>query len=192
MRKRRANPAHDPASPFPETVDVTPGAAPYNNGGTLSTPCRASRQRASLSIVSGIPTQPRTPNPLAGRPYLLLRIQVSTNSPESLPQCILDSRHLPLHPKILRNRAGKSWPQLILSWKVVGTRGALRFCICCNLLQQMPGESLPICTDHKRNRQIGAASCGKVQSCQYRTRNPQAARPIGVQVPPTGTMEPAT
>ena len=50
----------------------TPGTAAYNNGGTLSTPA-APLGNATLSIVSGIPTQPGMPNALAGRPYLLLR-----------------------------------------------------------------------------------------------------------------------
>jgi len=51
---------------------ATPGTAAYNNGGGLSTPA-APLGNATLSIVSGIPPQPGTPNPLAGRPYLLLR-----------------------------------------------------------------------------------------------------------------------
>jgi hypothetical protein len=50
----------------------SPGTAAYNNGGTLSTPA-APLGNATLSIVSGIPAQPGTPNSLAGRPYLLLR-----------------------------------------------------------------------------------------------------------------------
>jgi hypothetical protein len=50
----------------------TPGSAAYNNGGILSTP-QAPLGNAMLSIVSGIPSQPGMPNPLAGRPYLLLR-----------------------------------------------------------------------------------------------------------------------
>ena len=40
--------------------------------GTLSTPA-APLGNATLSIVSGFPTQPGVPNPLAGRPYVLLR-----------------------------------------------------------------------------------------------------------------------
>ena len=51
---------------------ATPGTAAYNNGGVLSTP-GAPLGNATLSIVSGIPAQAGTPNPLAGRPYLLLR-----------------------------------------------------------------------------------------------------------------------
>ena len=51
---------------------AAPGTAPYNNGGGLSTPA-APLGNALLSIVSGIPAQPGTPNPLASRPYLLLR-----------------------------------------------------------------------------------------------------------------------
>jgi len=49
----------------------TPGA-PANNGGRLSTPA-APLGNAILSIVSGFPAQPNTPNALAGRPYVLLR-----------------------------------------------------------------------------------------------------------------------
>ena len=49
-----------------------PGGAPDNNGGRLSTPA-APLGNATLSVASGIPVQPGTPNPLAGRPYVLLR-----------------------------------------------------------------------------------------------------------------------
>jgi hypothetical protein len=48
------------------------GAAPNNNGGTLSTPA-APLGNAILSIVSGLPAQPGAPNALAGRPYVILR-----------------------------------------------------------------------------------------------------------------------
>jgi hypothetical protein len=55
---------------------VTPGssAAPgtTNGSGGLSTPA-APLGNATLSIVSGFPGQPGAPNPLAGRPYILLR-----------------------------------------------------------------------------------------------------------------------
>ena len=47
-------------------------ATPDNNGGRLSTPA-APLGNATLSIVSGLPAQPGTPNALAGRPYILLR-----------------------------------------------------------------------------------------------------------------------
>ncbi len=47
------------------------GGAPANPA-TLSTPT-APLGNAVLSVVSGLPTQPGTPNPLAGRPYILLR-----------------------------------------------------------------------------------------------------------------------
>jgi hypothetical protein len=43
-----------------------------NGGGTLSTPA-APLGNAALSIVSGLSAQPGMPNPLAGRPYVLLR-----------------------------------------------------------------------------------------------------------------------
>jgi len=43
-----------------------------NVGPTLSTPA-APLGNATLSIVSGFPAQPGAPNPLAGRPYVLLR-----------------------------------------------------------------------------------------------------------------------
>jgi hypothetical protein len=46
-------------------------AASANGGGGLSTPA-APLGNATLSIVSGFPTQAGTPNPLAGRPYVLL------------------------------------------------------------------------------------------------------------------------
>jgi hypothetical protein len=48
------------------------GAGPANGGGTLSTPA-APLGNATLTIVSGFPAQQGTPNPLAGRPYVLLR-----------------------------------------------------------------------------------------------------------------------
>ncbi|MGA1983518.1 MAG: hypothetical protein ABSG84_13760 [Acidobacteriaceae bacterium] len=51
---------------------TTPGTASNNNGGRLSTP-EAPLGNATLSIVSGLPPQPGSPNPLAGRPYILLR-----------------------------------------------------------------------------------------------------------------------
>ena len=43
-----------------------------NLGGNLSTP-QAPLGNATLSITSGFPAQPGAPNPLAGRPYVLLR-----------------------------------------------------------------------------------------------------------------------
>jgi hypothetical protein len=49
-----------------------PAAGSANGGGTLSTPA-APLGNAALSIVSGFPAAPGTPNPLAGRPYVLLR-----------------------------------------------------------------------------------------------------------------------
>jgi hypothetical protein len=48
------------------------GTATANNGGTLSTPA-APLGNATLSIASGFPAQQGVPNPLAGRPYVLLR-----------------------------------------------------------------------------------------------------------------------
>ena len=50
---------------------ASPGT-PNNNGGTLSTPA-APLGNATLSVVPGLPPQPGAPNPLAGRPYILLR-----------------------------------------------------------------------------------------------------------------------
>src|SRR5271165_5000408 len=49
----------------------TAGTGPANGGG-LSTPA-APLGNATLSIVSGFPAQAGVPNPLAGRPYVLLR-----------------------------------------------------------------------------------------------------------------------
>ena len=48
------------------------GAGAANGAGTIST-VAAPLGNATLSVVSGLPAQPGTPNPLAGRPYLLLR-----------------------------------------------------------------------------------------------------------------------
>jgi hypothetical protein len=47
-------------------------AVPNNNGGALSTPA-APLGNATLSIVPGLPPTAGAPNPLAGRPYILLR-----------------------------------------------------------------------------------------------------------------------
>jgi hypothetical protein len=51
---------------------ATPAIAINNAGGSLSTPA-APLGNATLSIVSGFPAQTGAPNPLAGRPYVLLR-----------------------------------------------------------------------------------------------------------------------
>jgi len=50
----------------------TSAAGAANNGGKLSTPA-APLGNATLSIVSGLPAIPGTPNPLANHPYVLLR-----------------------------------------------------------------------------------------------------------------------
>jgi hypothetical protein len=52
----------------------TPGAASGAGAGGsgLSTPA-APLGNATLSVISGLPAQPGAPNPLAGRPYILLR-----------------------------------------------------------------------------------------------------------------------
>jgi hypothetical protein len=54
------------------SAPASANGAPNNNGGTLSTP-QAPLGNATLSVVSGFPSQPGVPNPLAGRPYVLLR-----------------------------------------------------------------------------------------------------------------------
>ena len=53
------------------TSPGAPGTASANPA-TLSTPA-APLGNATLSIVSGFSAQPGAPNPLAGRPYVLLR-----------------------------------------------------------------------------------------------------------------------
>jgi hypothetical protein len=58
------------ATPGTAGIPATPG--PANGGGGLSTPA-APLGNATLSIVSGFPAQTGAPNPLAGRPYVLLR-----------------------------------------------------------------------------------------------------------------------
>jgi hypothetical protein len=50
----------------------TPGGGSVNGGSGLSTPA-APLGNATLAIISGLPAQPGAPNPLAGRPYVLLR-----------------------------------------------------------------------------------------------------------------------
>jgi len=52
-------------------LSASAGAGPANGGG-LSTPA-APLGNATLSVVSGFPVQPGQSNPLAGRPYVLLR-----------------------------------------------------------------------------------------------------------------------
>jgi hypothetical protein len=49
-----------------------PATASANNNGRLSTP-QAPLGNATIAIVSGLAPQPRAGNPLAGRPYILLR-----------------------------------------------------------------------------------------------------------------------
>ncbi len=66
------SPAGNPATTPPATPAATPGTAAYNNGGTLSVP-GATLGNATLSLTSGFPAQPGAPNPLAGRPYIILR-----------------------------------------------------------------------------------------------------------------------
>lgn len=51
---------------------ANPGAGSANGGGMLSTPT-APLGNAILAIVSGLAAAPGTPNPLANRPYILLR-----------------------------------------------------------------------------------------------------------------------
>jgi hypothetical protein len=68
-----------PSKEIPSTGGSTPAApagapaaAPANGSATLSTP-DAPLGNATLTITSGFPKQPGVPNPLAGRPYVLLR-----------------------------------------------------------------------------------------------------------------------
>jgi hypothetical protein len=60
------------ATPASGNPAATPGTAAYNNGGTLSVP-GATLGNATLSLTSGFPAQLGAPNPLAGRPYIILR-----------------------------------------------------------------------------------------------------------------------
>jgi hypothetical protein len=67
---------------------VTPGTT--NGSGGLSTPA-APLGNATLSIVSGFPGQTGAPNPLAGRPYVLLRnsyANVLANGGVSVPSAV--------------------------------------------------------------------------------------------------------
>jgi hypothetical protein len=54
------------------TAAANPGAGSANNAGRLSTPA-APLGNAILTIVSGLAAPPGAPNPLANRPYVLLR-----------------------------------------------------------------------------------------------------------------------
>jgi hypothetical protein len=62
------------AAAMTASAGTAPGSpnAPSNNGGRLSTPA-APLGNAVLSLASGFPAQPNAPNPLAGRPLVLLR-----------------------------------------------------------------------------------------------------------------------
>ncbi len=74
------------AAAGPVGLDVRTGAVPPRGGG-LSTPA-APLGNATLSIVSGFPKQAGAPNPLAGRPYVLLRASYAdavTKSGASVP-----------------------------------------------------------------------------------------------------------
>ncbi len=62
-----------PASGGTGAMATANGRSDASNGaGTLSTPA-APLGNAALTLVSGFPPQPGVPNPLAGRPYVLLR-----------------------------------------------------------------------------------------------------------------------
>ena len=61
-----------PSKTIPSGGGAAASSAIANGGGTLSTP-DAPLGNATLSIVSGFPAQAGAPNPLAGRPYVLLR-----------------------------------------------------------------------------------------------------------------------
>jgi len=60
------------ASVTASAANASAGAGNGNGGGTLSTPA-APLGNATLAIVSGFPSEAGSPNPLAGRPYVLLR-----------------------------------------------------------------------------------------------------------------------
>jgi len=59
-------------SPVSMAAGMRQGSAPATNPVTLSTP-QAPLGNATLTVASGFATQPGVPDPLAGRPYLLLR-----------------------------------------------------------------------------------------------------------------------
>jgi hypothetical protein len=61
-----------PSKTIPSGGGTSATSATSNGGGRLSTPA-APLGNATLSIVSGFPAQAGAPNPLAGRPYILLR-----------------------------------------------------------------------------------------------------------------------
>ena len=60
------------AAPASAIASAGAPGAPNNNAGMLSTP-QAPLGNATLAIVSGFPAAPGASNPLAGRPYILLR-----------------------------------------------------------------------------------------------------------------------
>jgi len=69
-----------PSGSAPATLTASagaPGTATANRSGNLSTP-NAPTGNAVLTIVSGFPAQPGVLNPLAGRPYVLLRDDYDT------------------------------------------------------------------------------------------------------------------
>ena len=69
-----------PSGSAPATLTASagaPGTATANRSGNLSTP-NAPTGNAVLTVVSGFPAQPGVLNPLAGRPYVLLRDDYDT------------------------------------------------------------------------------------------------------------------
>ena len=78
------------------TVGGTPATGLTNTGRGLSTPA-APLGNAILSIVSGFPPQAGAPNPLAGRPYVLLRNSYATvlaNGGVSVPPGMLPFKYV--------------------------------------------------------------------------------------------------
>jgi hypothetical protein len=61
-----------PSKSIPTTGGTAGAMLANNNGGTLSVP-GATLGNATLSVISGFPSQPGAPNPLAVKPYTLLR-----------------------------------------------------------------------------------------------------------------------
>jgi hypothetical protein len=94
------------------------GGGTAGAGGGLSTPA-APLGNAILSILPGLPTQPGTPNPLAGRPYVILRLSYG----DALA------------------RGGVSVPAGVSPYKYVGTACVTRTPDCPKMMDAIKAEA---------------------------------------------------
>ena len=104
---------------IPTSGGISATSVASNAGGRLST-AAAPLGNATLSLVSGFPSQPGAPNPLAGRPYVLLR--------ESYANGL--------------SKAGISVPSGVSPYKYVGTVCAARTPDCQKILDAVNANAI--------------------------------------------------